>query len=466
MKKPDKVRTERDSMGEKELPADVYWGIQTQRAIENFPVSGIPFPSEFISSLGLIKKMAAKTNQELNLLDSKLADPIARAADEVMVGRWHDQFPVDIFQTGSGTSTHMNVNEVIAHRANEMLGFPLGSKTPVHPNDHVNLGQSSNDVIPTCIHITINQVINKELLPQLIEFKTHLQMKMHEFDRILKLGRTHLQDATPVRLGQEFGGFAAMIDQNHQRLERANRDLLELTLGGTAVGTGINCHPQFAAATIDKINLHLDTNFKKSKNHFADQGSKDSLVQVSATLKTLAVSLTKIINDIRWMGSGPNGGIAELKLPALQPGSSIMPGKVNPVIAESLLQVAAQVMGNDTTVTIAGQSGNFELNVMMPVMAYNIFLSCRLLTNGIHLFTEKCITGLTADKNRSLELLQKSPALVTALTPRIGYERAAEIARESIEKGRPIMDVIRQKSGLSEDEIRTLLDPHKMTVTT
>jgi len=357
----------------------------------------------------------------------------------------------------------MNANEAIANRANEILGRELGSKDPVHPNDHVNLGQSSNDVIPTCIHIAAIETTYNGLLPALYDFEEELQEKAGEFAAVVKLGRTHLQDATPVRLGQEFAGYAAMVSQDFKRVETAVMSLLELPLGGTAVGTGINAHPQFARRTIIRLSHTMGLDFKEAENHFAAQGAKDAIVHMSGSLKTLAVSLIKIANDIRWLASGPYGGIGELILPAVQPGSSIMPGKVNPVMAESLIQVAAQVIGCDAAVTLGGLSGNFELNVMMPMMAYNLLLSIRLLKNGVEAFNRKCIKGLRVDEKRCRELVEKSLAMVTALTPVTGYDKAAEIAKEAYRTGKPLKQVILEKKILPEEEVDRILDPETMT---
>lgn len=462
-KKKSNYRVEKDSLGTLNVPAEAYWGVQTQRAVENFPISGLHLPREFIRALGLVKTAAAETNISLRLLDKNIGAAIARAAAETAEGTWDAHFPVDVFQTGSGTSANMNANEVIANRANELLGGELGSKDPVHPNDHVNLGQSSNDVIPTCIHIAAVETIANGLLPALNEFKKELEAKAGQFAGVVKLGRTHLQDATPVRLGQEFSGYAAMIDQDSKRIETALTSLLELALGGTAVGTGINTHPQFAVQAISRLNRLTGFAFKEAADHFAAQGAKDAVVHVSASLKTLAVSLIKIANDIRWLASGPYGGIGELILPAVQPGSSIMPGKVNPVMAESLIQAATQVIGCDAAITLGGLSGNFELNVMMPMMAYNLLLSIQLLKNGVEVFNRKCIKGLRVDEKRCRESVGKSLAMVTALTPVTGYDKAAEIAKEAYRTGKPLKQVIMEKKILPEEEVDKILDPESMT---
>jgi fumarate hydratase class II len=457
-------RIEKDSMGEMRVPVDALWGPQTQRAVENFPISGFRFPRAFIRALGMIKYAAARANMNLGLLETGVGEAIAAAAREVMEGRWDDQFVVDIFQTGSGTSTNMNANEVIANLANRAMGFPVGGKTPVHPNDHVNMGQSSNDVIPSCIHIAAVEKIRGGLLPVLAGLKDRLNDRARAFDGIVKIGRTHLQDATPVRLGQEFAGYARMVDLGAERLQNSLDHLYELALGGTAVGTGINAHPDLARLTIEEIARLTGCPFREARDHFEAQGAKDAVVQVSGTLKTLAVSLTKIANDVKWMGAGPYGGIGELNIPAVQPGSSIMPGKVNPVIAEALCQVAAQVTGSDAAITLSGLSGNFELNVMMPVMAYNLLSSVELLTNAAAVFADKCIAGLTANEERCAELVEKSLAMVTALNPYIGYDAAAKIAGEAYRTGQTIRQVLLQKKILPADKINDVLDSFSMTV--
>jgi fumarate hydratase class II len=456
-------RLEKDSMGEMKIPRQAYWGPETQRAYENFPISGLHFPREFIKALGVIKTASAETNLKLRLLSPKLGRAISRAAREVMEGKLDDHFVLDIFQTGSGTSTNMNANEVIAHRANQILGGKVGEKKPVHPNDHVNLGQSSNDVIPSAIHISALEGIQSRLLPALNSLQLVLGKKAREFNSVLKIGRTHLQDATPIRLGQEFGGYASMVEHGRRRLETAGTRLAELALGGTAVGTGINTHARFARLVIREINEMTGLAFREAENHFEAQGAKDAVVEASGALKTAAVSLMKIANDIRWLGSGPRCGIGEIVIPAVQPGSSIMPGKVNPVIAEALCQVCAQVIGNDLTVTVAGMSGNFELNVMMPVMAYNLLQSIHLLANTVEVFMEKCVKGLKADEKRCREMVEKSLAMVTALSPHIGHDRAAEIAREAYQTGKTIREIAMQWRVLPAKKLEKILDPWKMT---
>jgi fumarate hydratase class II len=456
-------RTESDSMGEMKVPAGAYWGAQTQRAAENFPVSGLRFPRRFLRALGMLKMAAAETNVELGLLDRERGEQIRRAASEVMEGMLDDQFVVDVFQTGSGTSTNMNANEVIATRAGELLTGKIESKGPVHPNDHVNMGQSSNDIIPSCIHVAALEGIVRDLLPALEGLRNSLHEKSEEFDRIVKIGRTHMQDATPVRLGQEFGGFETMVSHGAERVKAARRFLAELAVGGTAVGTGINTHADFARLVVARVNKITGIEFREAENHFEAQGSRDALVETSAALKCLAVSLMKIGGDIRFLACGPRCGIGELVLPAVQPGSSIMPGKVNPVIVESLLQVGAQVIGNDAAVALGGLCGTLELNVMMPVMAYNLLQSIEILARGVAVFREKCVTGIGADERRIGEMIEKSLALVTAFNPYIGYDAAAKLAKESYESGMTIREIARKKKVLPDDKLDEILDPGKMT---
>ncbi len=461
--KPRGFRIEKDSMGKMKVPVQAYWGPETQRAFENFPISGLLFPREFIRALGMIKVSAARANLELRLLDPKRGNAILRAAREVREGKLDNHFVLDIFQTGSGTSTNMNANEVIAHRANEILGGKIGDKKPVHPNDHVNLGQSSNDVIPSAIHISALEGVQNDLLPALNSLQMAMEKKAREFDSVLKIGRTHLQDATPMRMGQEFSGYARMVAHGRRRLETAKTHLAELALGGTAVGTGINTHPRFAFLAIREIRRMTGLPFREAKNHFEAQGSKDAVVEASGALKAVAVSLMKIANDIRWLASGPRCGIGEIRIPPVQPGSSIIPGKVNPVIPEALCQVCAQVVGNDLTVTVAGMSGNFELNVMMPVMAYTLLQSIRLLAKGAGVFTEKCVKGLQADEIRCREMIERSLALVTSLSPRVGHDRAAEIAQEAYRTGKTIREIALKQRILPGRELQEIFDPWKMT---
>jgi len=456
------TRLERDTMGELAVPVDAYYGVQTARAIENFPISSLRLPRAMIRALGLIKWAVARVNTELGLLDPKIAKAIQRAAKEVIDGLLDDQFPVDIFQTGSGTSSNMNVNEVIANRAAELLGGERGSKL-VHPNDHVNLGQSSNDVIPTAIHIAALEQIDKALIPALKRLYTALAAKAKEFDDVVKIGRTHLQDATPVRLGQEFSGYARQIELGIQRIERARASLGELALGGTAVGTGLNAHPEFAKRAIVLLACETRCSLKEAKNHFEAQAAQDALVEASGALRTVAVSLMKIANDVRWLGSGPRCGLGEILLPETQPGSSIMPGKVNPVIAESVMMVAAQVMGNDTVLMVSGQAGNFELLVMLPVMAHNLLQSIALLARASENFALRCVEGLKANPERCRAGIEQSLAMCTALAPEIGYEAAAEIAKEAYRTGKTVREVALEKKVLPAARLADLLDPWRMT---
>ncbi|MCD6186550.1 MAG: class II fumarate hydratase [Desulfuromusa sp.] len=454
-------RIEQDSLGNMRVPEDALYGAQTARAIDNFPISGIPLPEPMLRALGLIKKHAAQTNQKLGLLSAETAEAISRAASEVIEGKLNDQFPVDIFQTGSGTSSNMNANEVIANRAARLLGQPLGSKV-IHPNDQVNLGQSSNDVFPSAIHIACSEQLHCKLLPSLEQLLQQFAEKSDLFKDVLKIGRTHLQDATPVKFGQVFSGYARQIELTHQRLSVNSSGLYELPLGGTAVGTGINTHPDFAAGTIAAIANETGLPFREASNHFEAQGAKDALIATSSSLKDCAISLFKIANDIRFLASGPRCGIGELILPAVQPGSSIMPGKINPVMTESLMQVCAQVVGNDATVALCGLSGNFELNVMMPVMAYNILQSIELLSNGITAFDEKCLAGLQVDEKRCSDLLEQSLALVTALVPEIGYDRATDMAKQAHKTGRTLRELALE-DGVAAAVLDKLLDPASMT---
>jgi fumarate hydratase, class II len=452
-------RVESDSMGEMRVPGSAYYGAQTARALENFSISNLRFSRTFIRSLGLIKKHAALINQSFGLLDPKIADAIARAATEVTDGKLDGQFVLDIFQTGSATSTNMNANEVIANRAAELLGGKIGDKL-VHPNDHVNRGQSSNDVIPTAIHLAALLDIETQLVPALKELHAALAKKAVEFNDILKIGRTHLQDATPMRLGQEFSGYASQVEHGLARLEGIKPHLAELALGGTAVGTGLNTHPEFARRVIEAISRETGLQLREAPNHFEAQASRDACVETSGALKTVAVSLIKIANDIRWLGSGPRLGLGELKLPAAQPGSSIMPGKVNPVMCEMLIQIGAQVIGNDATITFSGTFGNFELNTMLPVIAHNLLQSIGLLANGSRVFAQRCVAGLQADAEKCESNIERSLAMCTVLAPVIGYDKAAHIARVAYETNRTVRDVARELSGLDEPTLIGLLEPH------
>ncbi|PYK91544.1 MAG: aspartate ammonia-lyase [Verrucomicrobia bacterium] len=457
------TRIEKDSMGEMAVPKDALYGASTQRAVLNFPVSGYRFNRPFIRALGLIKWGAAQANHDLGLLDAHRSALIVQAAEEVIEGKLDQHFPLDIFQTGSGTSTNTNANEVIANRCAQLAGKPIGSREPVHPNDHVNMGQSSNDVIPSAIHVSAAEQLQDCLLPALEKLRSALSGKAKEFHHIIKIGRTHLMDATPVRLGQEFAGYAQQVAYGKTRAEKAIEVLRELALGGTAVGTGLNRHPDFPAKVMRHLHQRTGIEFFEARDHFEAQGGKDAVVEASGQLKTIATSLFKIANDIRWLGSGPRCGIGEIRLPATQPGSSIMPGKVNPVLCESMMMVCAQVFGNDAVVTWAGANGNFELNVMMPVMAHNILESIRLLGNAADAFTEKCVVGIEANEERCRELVELSMAMVTSLAPKIGYDRAAEIAKESARTGKTVREICREKKVLGENELEGTLDPVAMT---
>ena len=455
------TRVERDSMGEMRVPIDAYYGASTQRAVLNFSISDLRFPRQFIRALGQIKQAAAQTNEELGLIDAQIAEAIIRAAQEVIDGKLDQHFVLDIFQTGSGTSTNMNANEVIANRASELLGGTRGSRK-VHPNDHVNFGQSSNDVIPTAIHLSALISIEHDLVPALQGLQQVLQEKADEFMPIVKTGRTHLQDATPIRLGQEFLGYAGQIERAIARLRHAQTELSEVALGGTAVGTGVNTHPEFAEGVCQRLSAINGVTVRETSNHFQAQNTLDNIVGASGALNTLAASLMKIANDIRWLGSGPRAGIGEIEVPAVQPGSSIMPGKVNPVIAESVCMVCVQVIGNHTTITMAGQAGNFEINVMMPVAAYNLLQSISLLAASARNFSEQCIKGIKAT-TRGPEMVERGLAICTSLAPVIGYDAAAAIAKEAARTGKTIREVAREKTNLPDEELARILDPANMT---
>jgi fumarate hydratase, class II len=457
------TRIEKDSMGPLEVPADAYYGVQTQRAVTNFPISGWPLPPRLIHAMGRIKRAAAKTNLELGLIEKKVSDAIVSAATEIVDGKLDKEFPVDIFQTGSGTSTNMNTNEVISSRANEILGGKRGDKSPVHPNDHVNLCQSSNDVFPAAIHLSVIQAIQEELIPALEHLHAELAKKAKDFDDILKIGRTHLQDATPVRLGQEFSGYAAQAEYGIARAKRAIEVLSELPLGGTAVGSGLNSHPDFPKQTIAKISVELKVKLTEARNHFEAAANRDACVEASGCLKTIAVSLAKIANDIRLIGSGPRCGIGEIKMPAVQPGSSIMPGKVNPVISESLIQVALWVIGADVSVTLGGLQSFFELNVAMPLIAAQMLESVHLLAAGARNFADAAVKGLDADRERCLSLIEQSLAMCTPLAPVIGYDKAAEIAKTAYKEGKTVRQVAREKSGLSDKQLDEIFNLRLLT---
>jgi fumarate hydratase class II len=456
-------RIEKDSMGEFKVPDDALYGAQTARAVENFPISGTGIGREMIKALGLVKYAAAKVNQELGKLAPELADAIQKASQEVIDGRLDAHFPVDVFQTGSGTSSNMNANEVIANRAIQMQGGKIGSKTPVHPNDHVNMGQSSNDVFPAAIHVAALVMIEKRLLPSLSRLQAELENKAIQFDTMVKTGRTHLQDATPIRLGQEFSGYASQVEHSIEHLKDAIPHLSELAIGGTAVGTGINTHPEFGRRMAEKLSALTGVSFIEARNHFEAQAARDATVQVSGSLKTLASALIKIANDLRWLGSGPRLGLGELIIPPVQPGSSIMPGKVNPVIAESLIMACAQVIGNDAAITLAGLNGNFELNIMLPLIAKNLLEQISLLANASQNFAEKLVAGIQADRKRIADLNEKSLALATALAPVIGYDRAAEIAKEAYATGKTVREIARARKILPDTELDAILDLKKQT---
>ncbi|WP_287371583.1 class II fumarate hydratase [Oceanithermus sp.] len=456
-------RIEKDSMGELKVPADAYYGAQTARAVENFPISGLRFPRTFIQAMGAIKHAAASVNLELGLLDEERARAILQAAEEVIEGKLDDQFVVDIFQTGSGTSTNMNTNEVIAGRANEILTGRRGGKDPVHPNDHVNYGQSSNDTIPTAIHVSLAVEVNEKLLPALKHLHAALVDKAGLWDDVVKIGRTHLMDATPIRMGQEASGWARQVELAIERIESTLPRVYELAQGGTAVGTGINTHPEFGRRVAEKLAARFGLPFREAANHFEAQHSKDAAVELAGQLATVATSLIKVANDIRWLSSGPRCGIAEIKLPAVQPGSSIMPGKVNPVMAEALMMVCTQVIGNATTVQVANTHGNLDLNVMMPVIARNLLESITFLANAVRVFTDKAVAGMEADREKAASYVEWSLAMVTSLAPVIGYDRAAQIAKKAVAEGKTVREVCLEEQVLPEDELNAILDPWKMT---
>ncbi|MDB6088579.1 MAG: fumarase [Gammaproteobacteria bacterium] len=449
-------RIERDSMGELQVPADALWGAQTQRAVQNFPISGLTMPRAFIGALGLVKQAAARANTALELLDEDIARAIDAAAADVETGQYDSQFPIDVFQTGSGTSTNMNANEVIASLATRRLG------RAVHPNDHVNMGQSSNDVIPTTIHVSAALAVRRELVPALEHLRDALRVKEREVGSIVKTGRTHLMDAMPVTLGQELSGWRTQIESGLERLACVEPRLLALAQGGTAVGTGINAHEKFGARFCEALAGLTGVPFKPGRNYFEGLSSQDTAVELSGQLKVIAVSLMKIANDLRWMNSGPLAGLGEIALPALQPGSSIMPGKVNPVIPEATAMVAAQVIGNDATITVAGQSGNFQLNVMLPVIAYNLLESIRLLANVSRALADSAIAGFKVNEPRLAEALDRNPILVTALNPVIGYEKGAAIAKKAYAEGRPIREVAEKMTDLPREQLAKLLDPAEL----
>jgi fumarate hydratase, class II len=455
-------RVEKDSMGEVRVPAEAYYGAQTQRAVDNFPVSGSPMPMAVAHAAAMIKGLGAGTNAALGLLKPELAEAIAAAAREAVVGKFDDQFVVDVFQTGSGTSTNMNVNEVLANRANELLGAPRGGNAPVHPNDHVNRCQSSNDVIPSAIRIAARRALSEEVAPAFEALREALSAKAAEFADVLKIGRTHLQDAVPVTLGQEFSAYAAQVGNGLNRIKSTYHDLEALPLGGTAVGTGLNAHPDFAPRTIAAIASATGIFFRAAENRFEAMGAQDPLVAASGALKGMAVSLLKIAHDLRLLASGPRCGLGEIDLPELQPGSSIMPGKVNPVILEMTIQVSAQVIGNDAAVTLGGALGILELNVMLPVIARNVLESASLLTAAAGLLSGKCVGGITANREKCADSIERSLAMVTPLAVRIGYNKAAELAHEAFVTGKTIRELLTEKALMPKEEIDAILDPKTM----
>ena len=456
------TRTEHDALGEYPVPASAYYGIDTARAVANFPISSLRFQRPFIRALGALKQAAARANRDLGLVPAEIANAIIKAAGEVAEGQWDSEFVVDVFQTGSGTSTNMNANEVIANRANEILGAAKGVYSPVHPNDHVNRGQSSNDVIPTTIHLAAGSQIRTQLLPALYHLESSLNAKSGEFSDVVKTGRTHLMDATPIRLGQEFRGYAGQVERARRRATLAGEALREVALGGTAVGTGVNTHREFASRTLALIQESERVQLRETENHFQAQSTIDAIVDASGQLRTIAVSLVKIANDIRLMGSGPRAGLYELALPALQPGSSIMPGKVNPVIPESVIQVAAQVVGNDSTIAMAGQWGFFELNTMLPVAGFNLLQSIELLSTVIEAFAEKCIDGISATENGP-RMVEHGLSIATPLATVIGYEKSAALANEAFSSGRTIREVALERTDLGAEELDRILDAKRMT---
>jgi fumarate hydratase class II len=459
-------RMEKDTMGEIAVPGDKLYGAETARAIENFPISGQGVGAEMIRALGLVKKAAAIVNKNLGKLDSKIADAIAKAADEVAEGALDDHFPVDVFQTGSGTSSNMNANEVIANRACQLLGSAAGDKRLVHPNDHVNMGQSSNDVFPTALHVAALVGIQNALVPALSDLRDALEKKSEELGDIIKIGRTHLQDAVPMTMGQEFSGFASQIEHGLRHLKAAAEDLKELPIGGTAVGTGLNTHPEFGALMAGQLVEMTGETFVEAPNHFEAQSARDAAVRVSGALKAVALSVMKIADDIRWLGSGPRLGLGELKIPAVQPGSSIMAGKVNPVIAESVIQAAAQVIGNDAAIAAGGMLGNFQLNTAQPLIARNLLEQIRLLANSATAFTQKLLLGIEPNTEHIKEGVDRSLAMVTALVPFIGYEKAAALAKEAEAEGKTIRKTALEKGVLAQEQLDEALDPKKLIKTT
>jgi fumarate hydratase class II len=455
-------RIEQDSLGEMQVPSDAYWGAQTQRAVENFPISGITFGRRFVRALGVVKKAAAQANRDLGMIDEDVADAIVAAADEVIAGELDDQFPVDVFQTGSGTSSNMNANEVIANRAAELMGKEIGDRV-VHPNDHVNFGQSSNDVVPTAMHVASLEAVEKDLLPALETLADALDEKADAFDGVVKTGRTHLQDATPVRLGQEFGGYRTQVEKGIERVENVRAHLGELALGGTATGTGLNTHPDFPELAAEYIAEETGVDFREADDHFEAQAAHDAMGEAHGALRTVAGSLNKIANDLRLLASGPRNGLGEIEQPENQPGSSIMPGKINPVVAEAVNQVHKQVVGNDAAVAAGAAEGQIDLNLYKPVLAHNFLQSAELLSNASETFAEKFVAKLEANEEYCAEQVERSMALATALNPAIGYDKASEVAKAALKEGKTVRDVAVEKGYLSEEEADEVLDPEKMT---
>ena len=459
---PEETRTETDSLGEMAVPADAYWGAQTQRAVENFPISGITFGRRFVRALGVVKKAAAQANRDLDLLDEDVAAAIVEAADEVIAGELDDQFPVDVFQTGSGTSSNMNANEVIANRAAEIMGHEIGDRV-VHPNDHVNFGQSSNDVIPTAMHVASLEAIEKDVTPALSTLRSSLAAKEDEFVDVVKTGRTHLQDATPVTLGQEFGGYRTQIEKGLARVDKTREHLGELALGGTAVGTGLNTHPEFPGRAAEYITKETGVGFRQADDHFEAQAAHDAMAEAHGALRTVAGSLNKIANDLRLLASGPRNGLGEIDGPENQPGSSIMPGKINPVVAEAVNQVHTQVIGNDAAVANGAADGQLDLNLYKPVLAHNFLQSAELIANASDVFANRFVDRLEANRDHCERQVEESMALATALNVHIGYDKASEVAKAALEEGKTVREVALERGYLDEAEADAVLDPRKMT---
>ncbi|EMA23769.1 class II fumarate hydratase [Haloarcula argentinensis] len=458
----DEYRTEQDSLGEMQVPADAYWGAQTQRAVENFPISDVTFGRRFVRALGVVKKAAAQANRDLGTIPADKADCIVEAADEVIAGEHDDQFPVDVFQTGSGTSSNMNANEVISNRATELYGGEIGTRE-IHPNDHVNFGQSSNDVIPTAMHVASLEAVEKDVIPGLKTLRDELEAKEDEFDNVVKTGRTHLQDATPVTLGQEFSGYRTQVEKGISRVQDVHGRLAELALGGTAVGTGLNTHPEFPAKAAEYISEETDLNFREADNHFEAQAAHDAMSEAHGALRTVAGSLNKIANDLRLLASGPRNGLGEIDQPENQPGSSIMPGKINPVVAEAVNQVHKQVVGNDAAISAGAAEGQIDLNLYKPVLASNFLQSAKLIANSSAVFGEKFVAKLEADADHCAERVEQSMALATALNPAIGYDKASKVAKKALAEEKTIREVVLEEGYLDEDEVDDVLDPEKMT---